>query len=120
MTKVTYRDEVIDGEEPGREITSCGVRFKRGIPREVPDRLLKKFQGNRFFEVDGMPYIDNSSKTAGELDIDNSDEATTGGEEFYTAEDLVKILEAKKVRIPASAREDADALMKLVEDNGGL
>lgn len=119
MTKVTYKDEVTDGEEPLREITSCGVRFIRGVPREVPDRLLKKFIGNRFFEVEGHPYVNLSGKSAIDLEIDNSD-ATVKSEDYYTVEELRDILAKKKVKIPASATDDADALMSLVEANGGL
>lgn len=119
MTKVTYKDEVTDGEEPLREITSCGVRFLRGIPREVPDRLLKKFIGNRFFSVEGHPYVDLSGRSAIDLEIDNSD-AAVKSEDFYTVEELRAILVERKVKIPASAAEDADALMILIEANGGL
>lgn len=119
MTKVTYRDETIEGQDAIREITSCGVKFVRGVPREVPPRLLPKFIGNRFFEVEGHPYVDKSGFTSAELEIDNSDNAVKG-EEYYTVEELTEILNKKGVKIPASAKEDADALMVLVEKNGGL
>lgn len=115
MTKVTYKDE----GDAVREITSLGVRFVRGIPREVPDRLLTKFQGNSHFEVEGRPYLDNSDKR--ESDIDNSDDAVTGeDEEYYTVEDLTAILVARKVKIPASQKDNAEALQALVEKNGGF
>lgn len=115
MTKVTYKDE----GDALREITSLGVRFARGVPREVPDRLLQKFRGNKHFEVEGMPFIDLSVQP--DAAIDNSDAAVTGGaEEFWTVEQLTEILNERKVKIPASQKDNADALAALVEKNGGF
>lgn len=113
MTKVTYKDE----GDAVREITSLGIKFHRGVPREVPDRLLKKFQGNRDFEVEGMPYQDASEV---DTDIDNSDDTVTGSEKYWTVEELTGILNARKVKIKASLKDDAEALLALVEANGGL
>lgn len=110
MTKVTLKDT----DEHPREMTVLGVKFKRGVARDVPDRLIQKFRGMMSFEVDGLPY--QRSPFAQLVSEEVIDEVPDDG---YTADQLVHVLIARKIKIPAKIKDDPEALMALCESNGG-
>ncbi len=120
MSKVVFlgSDSARDG------ITCMGIKFKTGVGREVPDRLLSKFKGHPEFEVDGQPYqlAESAIRRQGIEDVAAEDEIESGPKEpeDYTLEELTQVLKGKHVVIPPSIATDMKKLTNLINKHGGF
>lgn len=113
MTKVTYLG--VEGAQDS--IQSLGLHFKKGVPREVPNSLVSKLQGHPHFEVEGLPLKIHPSALARQAPDEIQEESE---DKAYSVDDLLGLLEERKVTIPNKAKADWDALVALVEANGGF
>lgn len=80
------------------KITNWDVPFVKNVFRDVPEHVAVQARTHPHFVVEGEEAEGRS----------------------YSVAELTDILKGRKIAIPKDAKNDAEALMALVEANGGL